>query len=407
MSSIGYLTATQITTNCDNMFSAGTNTDDQIEYVTNLAVSRGLEDATDGDYESAINEYKTAISLAPYSDNSFTALEYMGAAYESQGNTGAAIKAYQQAASYFTDEAEPHAKLGLIYFNQGDYESADTEYSKAISLDNTDESTVYSLGEVYLSEKNYTDAETAFKKVTLMAPDDPSGYYSLGLTYRKTGQYDAAVAQLNKAISIDGTYSEAYLELGKTYVDMKQMDEANAQADILSGLDDDEADSSYTELSNYISDAAAPKFTSAYSTNFISSLKMGTLVSSMSSDLDTYGSSHTFTMNFIFSKDMDSSSVENVGNWIISRADGSETGGSYNWGIKTTSSEVSISPIPLSVNYNSETMTAQVTFKITQNSNADGTIDPSHIMFKFSGMDTYGNTMDVTADQYSGMSKIV
>jgi tetratricopeptide (TPR) repeat protein len=397
----------RIYTNCTNMFSSTTNTEAQIESVTNSALSRGLEDATDGDYEAAINEYKTAISLAPYSDNSLTAYGYMATAYEKLGNTSDAIKAYKQASGLFPTEDSLHSSLGLLYFNQGDYASADTEYSKALELDPNVVESVYSLGQVYLAEGKYTDAETQFKKSKLLSPDDPSGYYALGQTYRKLGQYDEAISQLNSAIEIDSSYSEAYLELGKTYADLKQMDNANAQADILSGLDDDNAASMYTELSNYISDASAPKITSAYSSNFITSYKMGTLVSAMDSTLATANSSDTFTMNFIFNKNMDSDSVKNVGNWLITRADGSETGGTYNWGIKTKSSEISISPIPLSVTYNSDTLTATVTFKITQNSAANGTIDPSHIMFKFSGMDTYGNTMDVTADQYSGMSKIV
>jgi hypothetical protein len=51
-------------------------------------------------------------------------------------------------------------------------------------------------------------------------------------------------------------------------------------------------------------------------------------------------------------------------------------------------------------------MTATVSFKIQQNSTADGTIDPSHLEFKFSGKDTYGNTMDTDFDQFIGFSGV-
>jgi hypothetical protein len=49
-------------------------------------------------------------------------------------------------------------------------------------------------------------------------------------------------------------------------------------------------------------------------------------------------------------------------------------------------------------------MTATVLFKISQNSTATGTIDPSHINFTFSGKDVLGLSMDKSADMYSGFS---
>jgi len=110
---------------------------------------------------------------------------------------------------------------------------------------------------------------------------------------------------------------------------------------------------------------------------------------------------------FAFSNSMDPNSVQNVMNWRISRSTGSDPGGSYNFGMPISSTEVSISPIPLSVSYNSNTKTATVQFSLTQNANDTGTIDPEHIMFKFFGKDAYGNMMDTTANEYSGMSQIV
>jgi tetratricopeptide (TPR) repeat protein len=393
-----------ITSNANAVFSATTSTKSQIEYVATTALSRGLDEYTDGNYDKAINEFKTAISLSPYADNSLTAYEYMATAYEKQGNTSEAIKAYTQASGLFPTEDELHSKLGLIYFNQNDFASADAEYSKAVELDPTVASSVYSLGQVYIAEGRYADAETQFKKVTLIAPDDPSGYYALGQTYRKMGQYYEAEAQLNTAIEIDSSYSEAYLELGKTYADMKQFNKADEQLSMLSDLDP----AMSVELQNYVTKFAAPKFVAAYSSNgFLTSSGSGTHVSGIYSDLSSPYSSRTFTMNFSFSKEMDATSVQNLANWRISRASGAETGGAYNWGLKVPSSELSISPIPMSVTYNSKTLTAQVTFRINQNSEGNGTLDPSHIMFKFSGKDTYGNSMSLSADQYSGISKIV
>lgn len=51
-------------------------------------------------------------------------------------------------------------------------------------------------------------------------------------------------------------------------------------------------------------------------------------------------------------------------------------------------------------------MQATVTFTIAQNSAADGTIDPSHIIFKFGGEDIFGNKMDEDGDEYSPFTGI-
>jgi hypothetical protein len=105
-----------------------------------------------------------------------------------------------------------------------------------------------------------------------------------------------------------------------------------------------------------------------------------------------------------FDKQMDRESVENVANWQISRAIGQGPGQAYNFGLSIPSTEVTISPIPQSVYYDETDLTAKVFFQIQQNASADGTIDPMHIEFKFSGKDIFGYEMDPDHDQFTGFS---
>jgi hypothetical protein len=63
-----------------------------------------------------------------------------------------------------------------------------------------------------------------------------------------------------------------------------------------------------------------------------------------------------------------------------------------------------VGPLPNNVYYDAKSYKATVTFTIRQNATADGTIDPSHIEFKFSGKDAFGNKMDPNFDQYIGFS---
>jgi hypothetical protein len=44
---------------------------------------------------------------------------------------------------------------------------------------------------------------------------------------------------------------------------------------------------------------------------------------------------------------------------------------------------------------------------VKQSSAGTGTIDPSHIMFKFRGEDIFGNAMATSADEFGGISQIV
>jgi tetratricopeptide (TPR) repeat protein len=394
----------RIANNADNMFMVGSDRQSQIDSVANSALSRGITKYQNGNIDGAIVEFKRSVALSPYSDNSLKTYQFLATAYQKQGKTDDAIKAYKQASSLFPTSAVPHAQMGLIYFNQKNFTAAETEYSKAVKLSPNQASTHYSLGQVYIAEGKYTDAVTQFKRVTALSPADSSGYYALGQVYRKLGQYDAAATQLNKAVALDNKYSDAHLELGMTYADMKRTDKANDQVTILSELNQSQS----VELQNYLKAAALPKLVAAYSSSgFYTSYGPGTLVENMDSTLSTPAASKIFTMNFTFSKPMDADSVQTSANWLINRASGSEGGGAYNWGLAVKSTEINISPIPLNVTYNADTLSATVMFRVTQNSDASGTLDPSHIMFKFSGVDAQGNSMDESSDQYGGISKIV
>jgi hypothetical protein len=67
-----------------------------------------------------------------------------------------------------------------------------------------------------------------------------------------------------------------------------------------------------------------------------------------------------------------------------------------------TDREVSIPKRPFSVTYDPATGQASVTFTVQQNAAGDATIDPSHLVFKFSGKDSSGRQMDTTGDQIDG-----
>jgi hypothetical protein len=104
---------------------------------------------------------------------------------------------------------------------------------------------------------------------------------------------------------------------------------------------------------------------------------------------------------------MDPSSVANPFNWNIKRAPGGNSWGGYNWNLPLPATDAAIPLQPIGIVYHQDLLTADVTFRISQNEAGNATIDPSHVMFRFSGKDAYGNAMDWSADEYSGISLVV
>jgi Flp pilus assembly protein TadD len=388
----------------DGLFSAIPTSQAQRDSLSNSALSRGIDRYTSAQYDGAITEFRRAIGYSSFSDNSAKAYDYMAKAYLQESNTDAAIQTYQEAVKSYPTRAAFHTSLGDIYYKQGQLSEAEAEYKAAISLDSESTDSRYGLGQVYLNSERVDEAETQFKEVVRLSPGSSIGYYGLGQTYRKMGNYSDALTQLDKAVSLDSTFDDGILEQGYTYADMGDVDNARSLVTTLS----DNGSSLAGILSQYIYESAAPKVSLVYSPNgFKASLGPGTPVADLDPSLSTIGSSRAFTMRFSFTKDMDPVSIQNPLNWGISRATGTNAGGAYNWGMPASATDVAVPFRPAGVVYDPETFSADVTFKITQNSAGNATIDPSHILFRFYGVDAYGKAMDLTADEYSGISEIV
>jgi tetratricopeptide (TPR) repeat protein len=385
----------------DVLFSANMRQQDRYDSLSNSALARGITFYQEGNYERAVNEFRRSVGLSTNSSYTQDAYDYMVQSLLKLGRTDDAIKAYKQAIQLNPTNDSYHLNLGNIYFSLGRYDDATSEYNEAVRIAPTSTLNWYSLGQAYLQTENYSGAEQAFKKVNALSPNEAS--FGLGQTYHRMGRYDEAINELESAIADNQDFGNAYLELGAVYADQKEFDKAQEQVSMLSSIDQSLA----SELSSYIYQMKSPKILAAYSTDFISTASPGTKVSDLDPSLTEPDASKYFTMHFIFSKEMDASTVASPAYWSITMADGQNPGGAYNWGLPIAPTEVNASPVPVSVVYNPGSQTADVIFRITQNASGDGTLDPSHLVFGFHGQDAYGDPMDPTADEYSGISMIV
>jgi Tfp pilus assembly protein PilF len=389
------------TTSID-IFSATNQGYAELESLANNALQHGIDLYMKEDYRGAIKEFTRSVGLAPDSEYSVDAANYMAQGYLQLNDPENAIKAYKTGIRLNPYRDDTHTQLGNLLFAEDRFDEAVKEYKEAVRL-NPSASNYYTLGQGFLATDSYDSAATQFNKVLNIAPSDPAGNHGLGLTYSRQGRHEDAIRQFQTAIQKDGKFYNAHAEIGYTYADMGMMDEAQLQVDFLEHADSSLADA----VSRYMYKVDPPKMMFAHSdSTFLYTMPNNTHVSALDSYLIDESASTTFDMVFQFDKEMDRESVENRINWQIGRSTQSGIGQAYNFNQPISSTEVSVSPYPENVYWNEEELTATVTFSIQQNAAADGTIDPSHIEFKFSGKDTYGNSMDENFDQFLGFSGV-
>jgi tetratricopeptide (TPR) repeat protein len=385
-----------------DIFSATIQQPAQLESLANNALSKGIDRYRQQDYEGAIREFRRSIGLAPNSTHSTSASSYMANAYMALGDTKGAIKAYKDAIHRSPDRDDIYNSLGNLYFSEGRYDEAAETYEKAVKIYSSSDNH-YALGQAYLNAGRHSEADREFNTVLRMEPDKPAGYYGRGLNFSKQGRYEDAILQFREAVRIDPKFYDGHAEMGYAYADLGEMDEAQRIVDILEPMAPDLADT----VSRHMYKVDPPKFMFSFANEgFNYMMPWKTPLSALDVYLATPNAEKTFKMVFQFDKEMDRESVENVFNWHIGRSTQSGPGLAYNYGFPVPDTEVTLPPIPKSVYYDADNLTATVYFDVRQNTAGDGTIDAAHIEFQFTGEDAYGYKMNPKYDQFMGFSGV-
>ena len=386
----------------DKLFSTTGNQWAGMETLANQSLSSGIGKYQNKDYEGAAKDFKRAFGLSPYSDFAYEATRYASMAYQALDETDQAIGVYEQAISVNQTDDRLHLELGNLLFGQKRYGEAIDAYEEAVRTYD-DPTNRFSLGQAYLTTGRYNDADNQFTKIIERGGiESRNGYYGMGQSFRAQKKYAEAIGQFELAIQKDREFYSAYEEMGYTYTDAGQFDDAKK---IQSFLENEDANAAFA-LSGYISKATPPKILFAFAdSSFPYYMAPRTQLSVIDEYLANAEAGKTFTMEFQFNKEMERESVENIVNWTIQRSTESAPGLRYNNGVAAPSTEVNMPLFPSSVYYDEKGMKATVRFTLSQNSTADGTIDPSHMVFTFSGKDVDGNAMDADHDQFMGFSK--
>jgi tetratricopeptide (TPR) repeat protein len=379
------------------ILNTGAMRDARMESLANAAMTAGIDAYREKDYDKAAKAFGRATALSPSGAYATQAYKYLSMACQQLGKNEEAIKAYLTGIKFNPQNADLRGDLGNIYFALERYSEAETQYKAALRL-NPSVKNNFALGQLYLKTDRLADAEMQFNKVITHAPNEAGGQFGLGQALAKQKRYDEAISRFQKALALNRDFDDARLEMAIAYADKGDMETAQS---ILELMKDNRSDLAGM-LSDYLYRIEKPRLEFAgYESSFAYKYPMNTPVSFLDAYLEAANTASQFTMVFQFGREMNPASVMNRYNWQISRADG-RNGSIYNFGLPIAETEAQIAPFPDAVVYNPHTYQATVTFTIRQNAAADATLDPSHIVFRFSGKDIFGNRMDSDADEFSG-----
>lgn len=379
----------------DAIFSAAIEVQGRKSQLAQYAIQQAAKFMQEKKYDHALKEFKKAVAFDPQNETAHT---YMGNIYSSQGKNKEAIKAYKEVVKMQPLSVTALINLGNAYIQDKQYAESEKAFKKAAKMDPLNPVPDYTLGQQYLASDRLAEAEAQFKKVEKVSPRDGNVFYSLGAVYNKQGKFADAAKNLEKALTLKKDFASANYELGVAYANLGQTEKADKQLAILAKKEPALADDLKFVLNK-------PKIISMDTSNsggFSELLGPGTPVWMFDPELlINANSSKEFKLTFQFNNEMDVSSVTNITNWSISRGNSADAG-YYNNTMPATSREATIPPMPLSVTYNSLDRTATISFRVSQNATADATIDPSHLVFKFTGKDASGRVMSSTADEIDG-----
>jgi tetratricopeptide (TPR) repeat protein len=378
----------------DAVFSGALAAQSQRANLANYVIQQAARYLQNKNQDAALKEFKKALA---FDSENYTAHQYIGNIYLSQGKTKEAIKEFKENVRLQPLSVNSLVDLGNAYIQDKNYTEAEKSLKKAARMDPLNPVADYTLGHLYLNTDRLNEAEAEFKKAQKVSPKDGNVYYSLGMLYNKQGKYEDAAKNLEKALTLKKDFPAANYELGVAYDGMGETEKAQNQLSILNSSDYSLAQ----DLKYVINKPAIVSMDTSKSGGFVELLGAGTPLWALDPTLLAPDSSKEFSITFTFSEKMDIASVSNPINWSITRAKGG-TAGYYNNTMPVTSKEVSIPKFPLSVTYNDLTNEATIKFRLNQNSDGTATIDPSHLVFSFKGKDASGRTMDSAADEIDG-----
>ena len=208
-------------------------------------------------FHDAQNYYQKVLKIDP---NHFTALNNLGAIYQSIKDHQKAKDCYERAIEINPNYADAYNNLGLVFHGQEDYQKAKSCYEKTIEINPNYVGAHNNLGVIYKElgenqkakscyeksieiDPNYVGAHNnlgvifkelgenqkakeCFKKVIEINPDHINTHFNLGIIFKELEENQKAKRCFEKVIEINPNYSEAHNNLGNVFKDLGNLQKA-------------------------------------------------------------------------------------------------------------------------------------------------------------------------------------
>jgi protein O-mannosyl-transferase len=177
----------------------------------------GVVLARNGNFDDAIEQYRTALNFKP---DYLEAYYNLGNALARKGDTRAAIYNYQKALQLNPEFFKSYYNIARILSNQGKTGDAIYNYQKALIINSESPQTLYNLSWIYATSENkrYRNGENAVKLAeklcVLTDSQQPLALDALAAAYAEAGKFDNAVETAQKALKLALQLGPKELALG-------------------------------------------------------------------------------------------------------------------------------------------------------------------------------------------------
>ncbi len=180
----------------------------------------------DTQWEECLNLLEQAEVLEP---NNHEVFLLRGTAYDLQGKTREALKAFRKAEEMaHEDKMQVHAALGHFYQNREKYATALHYYKSALPLAEENPEILYELGFSYFQLGEDEEGFKVFQQYCDDYPFNDAGWYNLGTICNRLNRFEKAKEAFEFALALDEQNITFEFSLGNTLLNLNQPGDALA-----------------------------------------------------------------------------------------------------------------------------------------------------------------------------------
>lgn len=161
-------------------------------------LARAYKSYKKGDYATASQHYREALSLAPKNRDALLGLAVIA---QQQEDDDAALSYYRQV--LVLDPRDPVAHAGMAFFNRGDTSTKESRLQQLISQQPDSAALHFALGNQYVEQSRWSDAQQAYFNALAMEPGNALFAFNLAISLDHLGQRKAAAKYYQQAMQFD------------------------------------------------------------------------------------------------------------------------------------------------------------------------------------------------------------